>query len=259
MSGGGILLLLIAATGVWLRFGVVLIAVMASAWLSTQLPNTCEQEALLSTAVTAIYMVAIAIVLIWIDLGFDSRRAEAQQDWERFLSARVERERHAAEQSGWTAVPTSTRDLLQGIAVGQTRVSDPHTQARAAHEADVLRKRLGIAKDSSSALDLLVAAITPYADASNVTLEVESLATSTRTDPLPDHIVNLVQQLVQRMPPSTLSIRAIVDSGWEELVFVLPLVHFSDLMIDNVQDVMIEAQSDGKLMYLSLRRPVQSP
>jgi signal transduction histidine kinase len=259
MAGGGILLLLIAATGVWIRFGVVLIAVMASAWLSIQLPNTCEQEALLSTAVTAIYMVAIAIVLIWIDLGFDSRRAEAQQEWERLLSERVERERHVGEQSGWAAVPTSTQDLLEGIASGYTKVSDPQTQARAAHEADVLRRRLGISKDSSSSLDQLVAAVTPYADTFDITLEVESLATTSRNDPLPDRIVDLVERLVQRIPPSTMWIRAIVDSGWEELVIVLPLVKYSDLVIDTVEDVVIEFQTEGELLYLSLRRPVHSP
>lgn len=257
MAGGGILLLLIAATGIWLRFGIVLIALLASVWLSLRLPNTCEQEALLSTGVTVTYMMAITIVLIWIDLGFESRRAQAQQDWERLLSERVERERHAAEQFVWGAVPTSTHDLLEGIATGATKVSEPRTQARAAQEADALRKRLGISQTPSNALDLLVEAITPYANASDLTLEVDSLVISTRTDPLPGKIVELVEQLVRRLPPSNISIRGIVDSGWEELVFVLPMIDFSDLVTEHVEDVVIEFQVEDELLYLSLRRPVQ--
>ena len=259
MSGGCISLLLIATTGVWIRFGVVLIAVMASACLSVQLPDACEQKALRSTAVTTIYMLAIAIVLIWIDFGFDSRRADAQQKWERLLSERVERESDVGEQSGWAAVPTSTQELLQGIAAGHTKVSDSHSQARAAHEADVLRRRLVVSQDSSSSLGQLVAAITPYADTFNITLEFESPATTTRADSLPDQIVDLVERIVQRMPPSTMSIRAIVDSGWEELVLVLPLVKYSDLVVDSVEDVVIEFQVESEHVYLSLRRPVQSP
>lgn len=259
MASGGVLLLLIAAPRTWLRVLIVLIALGGSLWLSQRLPNTCEQEALLSTGVTTIYMVAIVIVITWIDLGFESRRTAAVRAWNQLLDERMARERRSAEEASWAAVPQSTRELLTQIASGRFNVTDPSVQARAATEAALLRSQLGLAAPPSTTLDHLVAALAPTATAANVTVESEPLMATQRTDPLPPAIVAYLDGLIRSTRDSTATVRTIVDDGWEEIVFVLPAANANAQPPPESPGVITEYEiDDDGIAHISVRRPAIS-
>lgn len=259
MASGGVLLLLIAATQTWLRIAIVLIALGGSAWLSRQLPSTCEQEALLSTGVNTIYMVAIVIVITWIDLGFESRRTAAVDAWERLLDERMDRERRKAEEASWAAVPQSTRELLGQIASGIAPVTDPSIQARAAREASLLRTQLGLAAATSTTLDHLLTALAPTATTMNITLEAEPLMALQRTDPLPADLLSYLDRLIRTTSDSTVTVRTIVDDGWEEIVLVLPAPGSQEQPPPLAEDVITESEiDDDGFAHVSVRRPSTS-
>lgn len=256
MASGGVLLLLIAAPQAWLRISIVLIACAGSVWLSLQLPDSCEQEALLSTGVTTIYMVALVVVITWIDLGFESRRTAAVRAWDHLLDDRVDRERRTAEEASWAAVPHSTRRLLADIAGGGTSVSDPAIQAQAAHEASVLRSRLGLAAETSTTLDHLVESLAASARAHSVTLEAESLVPAQRVDPLPAELISYLDRTIQSLPESRVTLRMILDEDWEEIVLVLPSSGLSELPPSPIADVITEYEIDEDgFAHISVRRP----
>jgi signal transduction histidine kinase len=257
MASGGVLLLLIAAANIWARIVIILIALAGSVWLSLRLPNTCEQEALLSTGVTSIYMVAIVIVLTWIDYGFEARRTAAVQAWNHLLEERLERERQAAEEASWAAVPGSTTALLADIATGRVDVTDPITQARATREASVIRAQLGLAGTASNALDSLIASLASTARQCNVHIEAESLTRTNRTDPLPADLVAHLDGIIRATPNCTVAMRTIVDDGWEEIVVVLPGHALHERCVPQVADVITECEiDDDGVAHISMRRPL---
>jgi two-component sensor histidine kinase len=256
MAGGGVMLLLIAARNIGLRLTIAGVAFAASLWLAFQLPDACQDEALLSASVTAIYMAAITIVLTWIDLRFETRRARAQLDWERLLDERINRERRAAEAVSWLAVSTTTRDLLEEIARGQLAVSDPRIQTRAAEEAELLRSQLGLSPRNSTILDQLTRDLAPAAKQAGATIEVETLIAGRREDPLPDAIIQFIDQLIRANAPSTINLRAILDEEWEEFVLVMQADLASDTPPENVADAIVEIGQEGNSLHISVRRPV---
>lgn len=255
MAGGGVMLLLIAARNTWLRIGIAALAFGASLWLALQLPNTCEQEALLSAGVNAIYMTAITVVLTWIDLRFESRRARAQQDWERLLDERVARERRGAEEASWLAVAPTTRALLQEIANGRLTITDLNTQARAAQEAELLRAQLGLTRRHSSTLDQLTHDLGSAAEHAGCTIEVEALITGQRDDPLPGEIIAFIDRTIRQTAPTTISLRTILDGEWEEFVLVLGTNSRSALPPEDTTDAIVEIDNEDDSLHISIRRP----
>jgi hypothetical protein len=257
MAGGGVMLLLITAPRVWMRVGISAIALASSIWLAQQLPDACEQEALLSAGVTAIYMLAITVVLAWIDLRFDARRASAQLEWERLLDERVNRERRAAEESSWTVVAPSTRALLEEIATGDCPINDAHTQMRATTEAESLRARIGLTAQHSHTLDHLSQALSRAAQEAGTTIEIASLITGKRDDPLPPTIIEFIDRIIRTTRPSTMTIRTIIDGDWEEFVIVIPETQMPEKLPVQTADVVTDMDTDEGSLHISLRRPAQ--
>lgn len=255
MAGGGVMLILIAAPQTWIRVAIVVVAIAASSWLAFRLPNTCEQEALLSVGVNAIYMIAITIVLIWIDLRFDARRTSAQREWERVLDERIRRQRRFAEEASWLAVPSSTRMLLEDVASGRLHVSDIDTHVRAANEAEILRSSLGLSRKHSPTLDHLVEELLPTARKIGASIEVDALMSGRRQDPLPAQSVAFLDDLIRTNTPESVTIRTVMDDDWEEYVVVMPAKQLPSEVPDSIEDVLVELELHEGTLHLSLRRP----
>jgi hypothetical protein len=255
MAGGGVMLLLIATPRTWIRVAITTLAFAMSLWLAVRLPNTCEQEALLSVGVNAIYMIAITIVLVWIDLRFEARRTGAQLEWERVLDERIARERRFAEEAGWLAVPSTTRSLLEQIAAGRIQVADLETQTYAAQQAEILRSSLGLSRRHSATLDHLCDALSSAARQVGASIEVDALMTGRRKDPLPGELVALLDDLIRNNSPESITIRTIVDDDWEDYVVVMPATRVTRPVPERFDDVLVEFGLEDGTLHISFRRP----
>lgn len=258
MTGGGVMLILIAAPRTWMRVLITALAIGSSIWLALQLPPACGEEVLLTAAVTATYMIALTIGLAWIDLRFEAQRTAAQQEWERLLDERIARERRSAEDDSWMLVRPSTRSLLEGIGSGRIRVTDPTTRARASAEAEILRADLGLSNPPSATLDSLASALTDVAVRAGGRVEVESLIPGQREDPLPRPVLSLLRELIEANRPDSVSVRSLVDEEWEEFVVVMPASEPPAGIPGELGDVVIEMELDSGALHISIRRPLQS-
>lgn len=257
MAGGGVLVLLVALQARRGRLAVVVLAVAGSFFLSAQLPPSCQQEAFLASTVNLIYMVAISLMLTWIDRSFDVRRQAARDAWEELLEDRVARQRHEAELSSWELVSDATRELLESIARGDRNASEPAIQQAAVRQAEILRAELGLVPTSGVRTGEVVSRLGGIADEVGATFQAESLMTLERKDPLPEAILELLDQMIRRSAGHTVSLRAVIDEGYEDLVFVLPETAVAGITDSTIDGVLIECDidSDG-LAHLSLRRRV---
>jgi len=255
MAGGGVMLLLIAAPRTWIRVAITTLAFAMSLWLAVRLPNTCEQEALLSVGVNAIYMIAITIVLVWIDLRFEARRSDAQLEWERVLDERIARERRSAEEASWLAVPSTTRSLLEQIAAGRIQVADLETQTFAAQQAEILRSSLGLTSRPSATLDHLCDALSSAARQVGASIEVDALMTGRRKDPLPGELVAFLDDLIRNNSPESITIRTIVDDDCEYYVVVMPAARVTRPVPERFDDVLVEFGLEDGTLHISFRRP----
>ena len=257
MAGGGVLVLLVALQSGLGRLAVIVLAVAGSFFLSARLPVSCQQEAFLASTVNLIYMVAISLMLTWIDRSFDVRRQAARDAWEDLLEDRVARQRYEAELSSWELVGNATRELLESIARGDRKASEPAIQQAAVRQAEILRAELGLVPASGVMTGEVVSRLGGIADEVGVTFQAESLMTLERKDPLPESILQLLDQMVRRSAGHTVTMRAVIDEEYEDLVFVLPEVAVVGIADSTIDGVLIECDidSDG-LAHLSLRRRV---
>lgn len=255
MAGGGVMLLLIASPRTWIRIAITGLAFASSLWLALRLPATCEQEALLSVGVNAVYMVAITLVLTWIDLRFEARRTSAQLEWERVLDERIQREKRSAEEASWLAVPPTTRTLLEHIAAGDVQVSDPDTQNRATQEAELLRSSLGLSRRHPPTLDHLAETLSPAARSVGSSIEVDALMSGRRNDPLPAELLAYLDDLIRTSAPESVTIRSIVDQEWEDYVLVMTPKYQAPTVADCFADVVLDMDVHDGSLHLSMRRP----
>jgi hypothetical protein len=200
-------------------------------------------------------MVAITVVLTWIDLRFEARRRSAQLEWERVLDERIQRERRTAEEASWLAVPSTTRSLLEHIAAGNMHVSDPDTQNRATQEAELLRSSLGLSRKHPPTLDHLAETLSPAARAVGTSIEVDALMSGGRNDPLPAALLAYLDDLIRISAPESVTIRSIVDQDWEDYVLVMPATHEAPPVPDRFADVLLEMDVEDGTLHLSIRRP----
>lgn len=256
MSGGALLLPLLALSTWRSRLILTVLVVASSSLLAWAMPSECRGAALLELSVTSAYVAAFAIGLSWVEIVFERQRDLAQAQWNDVLARQLDDESKSAAESAWESLDRSTIDFLEGIADGSTDVLSPALSARAAAEADLLRTSLGLMTNPGDAVSHLTRRLVRTATVTGATVEVEMLSDFTRTDRYPEEAILAIEAIVSRDPLAHVILRGFSDAGYEELVAVLP-GRLTDLAErQTFSDTEIRVLVGDSETHVLVRRPV---
>lgn len=222
MSGGAVLLPLLALSGTRSRLLFSIAVAAVSSLVLWALPVGCTNRSALEFAVTTSYIVAFAFGLSWVEMVFERQRDVAQAQWSEVLSRELEREGSIAAESTWSILSSSGRDLLEGIADGTVDLRSPDVAARAAVEADYLRTELGLTPPAAGPVAQLVRRMVRTAARTGATVEVELLTDFTREDAYPEEVARILDEVIAGLPQDHFVLHGFIDAGQEELVLVIP-------------------------------------
>ena len=253
-SGGAALLILVANRPLYRRVLILLLAVAGPLVATVRLPEECRLEPGLTVGVNAVYVAAIVSVLTWIDLRFEVRRAQAQNAWQAFVEKQAASEREEAIARGWNLIGPGARDLLEGIADGSMSLGDPEARTKAAAEASTIRSALGLALEPGDTFGALTRRLVRVAMHVGATIDAEALTPAERSDPLPDPVAALLEELVRRSPGETVSLRAFTDEGFDEIVVTLPRVEIIRESVRFFEDVVTQLETSDDRTIVTLRR-----
>lgn len=255
MSGGALLLPLVALNGWRARLALIVAVGAASSLVVWALPGECMPVAVTQWSVTTAYVAAFAIGLSWVEMVFERQRDRAQEQWSALLEEELSEEARLAASSTWSTVGSTTLDLLEGVADGSIDLHSTDLTARAAAEADTLRADLGLSSPPGDAVDHLSRRLVRAAARSGGTFELELLFEFTRPDHYPDAILELVADEIARSPHGHLILRGFVDDGFEELVGVLAGESGAESARHAVGDTTLEIFVGDTETHLIIRRP----
>lgn len=254
MSGGATLLPLVSLRGFQVRIAVIVAVGCASVAIAMALPASCRSLPLLTAFSTVAYVLAFAIGLTWADVVFEGRRRRAQEQWRALLRSEAEVESRAAALSGWGEVGPGARDLLEGLADGSLRMTDPGVRARAAAEGAAIREALGFADAPGDAVSHLTRRLVRAAAHVGATVDVEILTPFARSDRYPDEVLVYLEGLVRRVPAQNFAIRGFGDEGYEELVMIVPREAIHDASTRFIQDCAIQVSLGSESAHVIIRR-----
>lgn len=254
MSGGATLLPLVSLRGWWVRISFLVAVGCASLAVPLSLPDTCRSLPLLTAFSTVAYVLAFTVGLTWADVVFEGRRQRAQEQWRALLRSETEVESRAAALSGWGEVGPGARDLLEGLADGSLRMTDPGVRARAAAEGAAIREALGFADAPGDAVSHLTRRLVRAAAHVSATVDVEILTPFTRADRYPDDVLVYLESLVRRTPEQNLAIRGFSDEGYEELVMIVPIEAIRDASTRFIQDCAVQVSLGSESAHVIVRR-----
>jgi len=255
ISGGGVLLLLVANTALSRRLLIYALAVAGPIITTLRLPSACDTEAILTVGIQVIYVGAIISVLTWIDRRFEVRRSQAQQTWQDVLDERTAAEHQSAVSRGWTNIGPNARDLLEGIADRTLEPDDPEVRTRAAAEGAAIRSTLGLALNPGDAFSSLTRRLVRLAGQVGATVDAEMLTPTDRSDRFPEGVLTYLEDVVRQCKGATITIRAFTDDDYDEVAVVVPefvTIHESVRFVD---DVVLQAEQGTDEKVITLRRP----
>ena len=255
MSGGGVLLLLVANTALSRRLLIYALAIAGPIATTLRLPSGCNTEATLSVGIQVIYIGAIITVLTWIDRRFEVRRSQAQQTWQDVLDERTIAEHQSAVSRGWTNIGANARDLLEGIADHTLEPGVPEVRTRAAAEGAVIRAKLGLALDPGDAFSSLTRRLVRLAGQVGATVDAEMLTPSDRSDRFPEGVLTYLEDIVRQCEGATITIRAFTDDNYDEVAVLVPEFVTIRESIRFIDDVALQAEQGSDQKIITLRRP----
>jgi len=253
MSGGALLLPLLAMNGWPTRLALAIAAACASSLLVWALPDGCAERSLAEWTVTTAYVVAFAFGLSWVEMVFERQRDRAQSQWNEVVARRLVDEERAAAATTWGALSVTARDLLEGIADGTVPLESDDVAARAAAEADALRIDLGMSTLPGDAISHLKRRLVRTAARTGSTVEVDLLSEFARTDPYPEGVLAILDDVITQDAGGRLILRGFVDEGLEELVAVVPLV-LGELTVA-IDDSTVQFVPGSGETHVIVRRP----
>lgn len=255
MSGGAVLLPLLALSGTRSRLLFSIAVAAVSSLVLWSLPVGCTNRSALEFAVTTSYMVAFAFGLSWVEMVFERQRDAAQAQWNEVLSRELEREGSVAAESTWGILSASGRDLLEGIADGTVDLRSPDVAARAAVEADYLRSELGLTPPAPGPVGQLVRRMVRTAARTGATVEVELLTDFTREDAYPDEVARILDEVIVGQPRDHFILHGFADAGQEELVLVIPAGPDQHPASTVVGDTTVQVVPSDTDVHIMIRRP----
>lgn len=255
MSGGAVLLPLLALSGTRSRVLFSVAVAIASSLVLWALPVGCTNRSALEYAVTTSYIVAFAFGLSWVEMVFERQRDVAQAQWNDVLARELEREGSAAAASTWGILSASGRDLLEGIADGSVDLRSPDVAARAAVEADYLRTELGLTPPAAGPVGQLVRRMVRTAARTGATVEVELLTAFEREDPYPEEVAGILLDAMADLPQGHFVLHGFADEGQEELVLVIPAREGWSPESRAIGDTTIQVSPGHDEVHIMIRRP----
>lgn len=255
MSGGAVLLPLLALSGTRSRLLFSVAAAAASSLVLWTLPVDCTNRSALEFAVTTSYIVAFAFGLSWVEMVFERQRDVAQTQWNAVLSRELEREGSIAAESTWGILSSSGRDLLEGIADGTVDLRSPDVAARAAVEADYLRTELGVTPSAAGPVGQLVRRMVRTAARTGATVEVELLSDFTREDAYPEEVARILDEVITGLPRDHFVLHGFADAGQEELVLVIPARPEQESRTSVIGDTTVQIVPGESDVHIMIRRP----
>jgi len=255
VSGGGVLLLLVANEALSRRILIFALAIAGPIATTLRLPATCNSDAALTTGIQVIYIGAIVSVLTWIDRSFEVRRSRAQQTWQEFLAESTAAEHQSAVSRGWTNIGPNARDLLEGIADHTLNVSDPEVRTRAAAEGAAIRSKLGLALDPGDAFSAMTRRLVRLAGNTGATIDAEMLTPTDRTDRFPEGVLTYLEAVVRQCNGETITIRAFTDDNYDEVTVLVPAFVTIHEPVQFIEDVAVQAERASDQKVITVRRP----
>ena len=255
MSGGAVLLPLLALSGTRSRLLFSITVAAVSSLVLIALPVGCTNRSALEFAVTTSYIVAFAFGLSWVEMVFERQRDAAQAQWNEVLSRELEREGSVAAASTWGILSASGRDLLEGIADGTVDLRSPDVAARAAVEADYLRTELGLTPPTAGPVGQLVRRMVRTAARTGATVEVELLTDFTRGDAYPEEVGRILDEIIADLPRDHFVLHGFADAGQEELVLVIPARPDQESTTAVIGDTTVQIISSESGAHIMISRP----
>jgi len=255
MSGGGVLLLLVANAALYRRLLIYFLAIAGPIAITLRLPTTCNSEAALTTTIQVIYIGAIIAVLTWIDRRFEVRRNQAQQTWQETLAENTVAEHQSAVARGWTNIGSNARDLLEGVADRTLDASDPKVRSSAAAEGAAIRSKLGLVLDPGDAFSSMTRRLVRLAGQVGATIDAETLTPADRTDRFPEGVLTYLEGIVRQCEGETIAIRAFNDDDYDEITVLVPPSVIIDEPLRFIEDVAVQTEPGTDHMIIVLRRP----
>lgn len=218
VGGGGSILLVLAQQRAS-RAGVIVGLVLAAmGWITLALPPEWRLFAGLSTIVSVIYLISVAVSLAFADGVLEHRRFAAMAGWDALSRERAGRQAREQLSADLLVVDPAVRDFLSGIASGSI---DP-TAESARVDADALAARLrATLSGDSQASSAFVQALTALENAARgCGIDLESSVSSAwvRHDDFPHHVVDAMCELLSRSRPTQARVTAVTDDGHEEIL-----------------------------------------
>ena len=258
MSGGGVLLLLVANAALSRRLLIYVLAIAGPIATTLRLPSACNTEATLTVGIQVIYIGAIITVLTWIDRRFEVRRNQAQQTWQDVLDERTSAEHQSAVSRGWTNIGPNARDLLEGIADRTLKPGDPEVRTRAAAEGAAIRSKLGLALDPGDAFSSLTRRLVRLAGQVGATVDAEMLTPTDRSDRFPEGVLTYLEDVARQCEGATITIRAFTDDNYDEVAVLVPEFVTIPESVRFIDDVALQAEHGSDQKIITLRRPSQT-
>lgn len=218
VGGGGSILLVLAQQRAS-RAGVIVGLVLAAmGWITLALPPEWRLFAGLSTIVSVIYLISVAVSLAFADGVLERRRFAAMAGWDALSRERAGRQAREQLSADLLVVDPAVRDFLNGIASGSI---DPAAES-ARLDADALAARLrATLSGESQASSAFAHALTALGNAArDCGIDLESSVSSAwvRHDDFPRQVVDAMCELLARSRPSQARVTAVTDDGHEEIL-----------------------------------------
>ncbi len=267
ISGGGALLMIRAYTSLAPRL-VIIIGITASALVMTaSLPSSCAGYPAVTSLVTLAYMAAVTYFFSWLDLRFERNRERMLSQWQSAVQQRLALEQRQITALEWNRLSSDVSDLLVAIATDECDVDSPEIRSRAIAATSELRARLGRTSRETSAEELVIPTTRNLATrlaSLGMTVESDVIVVPTRSDPLPEIVIDAIMTLIRHCEVPTsmddpITLTWLTDNELEEILIHMP-AEFQPGNEDAptttvLGDCEIEILTFSPQLLISVRRP----
>ena len=222
VSGGGVLLIMIAFDSAVARIFVPVYMTAIGLALALSLPDSCQIAPLTTLVIQLCYLGAVLYFIVWVDHAYEIQHEQAREVWQRIVEESAARDAQSALDSAWSHLSDSALALIGGIADGTYDPNDPAIRSLAATEASSLRRRLGLRTGSLGPMDHLLDRLAFATEGTGSTIDAEAITETNRSDPLPEEVCRLLELVVNRTWQDALSLTCFEDDGEEEYILIVP-------------------------------------
>jgi signal transduction histidine kinase len=265
VSGGGVLLIMLAFDSTVARILVPVYMTAIGLALALSLPDTCQIDPLATLVIQLSYLGAVLYFIVWVDDAYEAQHDQAREVWQRIVEESAARDAQSALDSAWSHLSDSALELITGIADGSQDPNDAAIRSLAASEASALRRRLGLRTSRLGPMDHLLDRLALATEGTGSTIDAEAITETNRSDPLPEEVCLLLERIVGATWQAAIGLTCFEDDGEEEYLLIVPHSALDAAEVDSTEiriaDCTVAVLADeigADDARISIRRPSHS-